>query len=334
MRMRVNQNSTEIIGFILLGIAFLLLIFNERLTLSKFLFSEYLLTFNMIFISILIEAIPFVLIGVLIAGIIQVFVTENHIRRLIPKNKFSAVIMSCFIGALFPACECGIVPIVRRLVGKGVPLFAGVGFLLTGPLINPIVVFSTYMAFGEDVKIAFLRMGLGLFIALMIAGTICVLFKKNQLKISKGYFEAEDQTAFKQPINKRIKAMFEHAIDEFFDMAKYLIIGAILASLVQTFISTKSIMGLGEGLLGSTLVMMGLAYILSLCSEADAFIAASFGHIFPKTSILGFLIYGPMLDLKNTIMMMSVFKFRFVITLMMIITATVLGILLLAHPWI
>ncbi|MGM0873786.1 MAG: permease [Bacillota bacterium] len=334
MQMRVKKNFSEIIGFIFLGIALLLLIFNERLTLSKFLFSESLLTFNMIFISILIEAIPFVLIGVLIAGIIQVFVTENHIRRVIPKNKFLAVFMSCFIGALFPACECGIVPIVRRLVGKGVPLFAGVGFLLTGPLINPIVVFSTYMAFGEDVKIAFLRMGLGLFIALIITGTICVLFKNNQLKRSKSSFEVEEQNVFKQPINKRIKAMFEHAIDEFFDMGKYLIIGAILASLVQTFISTKSILGLGEGFLGSTLVMMGLAYILSLCSEADAFIAASFSHLFPKTSILGFLIYGPMLDLKNTIMMMSVFKFRFVITLMIIITSTVLAILLLAHPWI
>lgn len=334
MRMRVDQKFTEIIGFILLGIAFLLLFLNDRLTMSKFLFSESMLTFNMIFISILIEAIPFVLIGVFIAGIIQVFVSENHIRRLIPKNKVLAVIMSCFLGALFPACECGIVPIVRRLVGKGVPLFAGIGFLLTGPLINPIVVFSTYMAFGEDVKIAFLRMSLGLLIALIIAGIVCLLFKNNQLKRGKGSFEYEDHKAFSQPFNRRIKAMFEHAIDEFFDMAKYLIIGAILASFVQTYISTKSIIGLGEGLFGSTLVMMGLAYILSLCSEADAFIAASFSHLFSETSLLGFLIYGPMLDLKNTIMLMAVFKFRFVIVLMIIITATVFGILLLAHLWI
>lgn len=94
--------------------------------------------FNTIFLSILIEAIPFVLIGVLIAGFIQIFITEEHIRAWIPKNKIAAVFMSCFVGALFPACECGIVPIVRRLIGKGVPLYAGIGFLLTGPLINPI----------------------------------------------------------------------------------------------------------------------------------------------------------------------------------------------------
>jgi uncharacterized membrane protein YraQ (UPF0718 family) len=141
--MRIKHNLSEVIGFILLGIAVLIIIYNEWFTISNLFIPESLLTFNMIFLSILLEAIPFVLIGVFIAGIIQVFVTEEHLKNLIPKNKLLAVIMSCFIGALFPACECGIVPIVRRLIAKGVPLFAGVGFLLTGPLINPIVVFST-----------------------------------------------------------------------------------------------------------------------------------------------------------------------------------------------
>ncbi|MFC0470828.1 permease [Halalkalibacter kiskunsagensis] len=332
--MRTQHNFTEVIGFILLGIAVMIIFFNDQFTISNLFFPESLLTFNMIFLSILIEAIPFVLIGVFIAGIIQVFVTEEHLKRLIPKNKLLAVITSCLIGALFPACECGIVPIVRRLIAKGVPLFAGVGFLLTGPLINPIVVFSTYMAFGENLRMAMLRMGLGLVIAIIIAGIICILYKSNQLKRSKESLAIQAQTVSKQPLDKRLKAMFEHAIDEFFDMGKFLIMGAILAAFVQTSISTKSILGLGEGILASTLVMMGLAYLLSLCSEADAFIAASFRHLFPQTSLLGFLIYGPMLDLKNTIMMMAVFNIRFVIVLMMVITGAVLGLLLFVHPWI
>ncbi|WP_332690553.1 permease [Halalkalibacter lacteus] len=332
--MRIKLTLTEVIGFILLGIAIIIIIFNNSFTISNLFFPESLLTFNMIFLSILIEAIPFVLIGVFIAGIIQVFVTEEHLKRLIPKNKLLAVITSCLIGALFPACECGIVPIVRRLIAKGVPLFAGVGFLLTGPLINPIVVFSTYMAFGENLRMAMLRMGLGLMIAIIIAGIICILYKSNQLKRSNASLAIQAQTVSKQPLGKRLKAMFEHAIDEFFDMGKFLIMGAILAAFVQTSISTKSILGLGEGILASTLVMMGLAYLLSLCSEADAFIAASFRHLFPQTSLLGFLIYGPMLDLKNTIMMMAVFNIRFVIVLMVVITGAVLGLLLFVHPWI
>lgn len=334
MRSSANHYLSELIGFIFLGFCMLLFFFHEGMKLSITLFSDSLLTFNVVFISILLEALPFVLIGVVISGIIQVFVSEEQIRKFIPRNKFLAIIMSCLVGALFPACECGIVPIVRRLVGKGMPLFAGVGFLLTGPLINPIVIFSTYMAFGEDTKMALLRMIIGLIVALFITATICIQFKNNQLKITKDSFRSEVQENEKQPLPTRLKAMIEHAIDEFFDMGKFLIIGAILAALVQTFISTKSILDLGEGLLGSTLVMMGLAYLLSLCSEADAFIAASFDHLLPNTSLLGFLIYGPMLDLKNTIMLMSVFKFRFVITLTILITVTVLAVLLLAHPLI
>jgi uncharacterized membrane protein YraQ (UPF0718 family) len=328
-----KEHFNELIGFFLLGFAVLFILFKDHITLTNLSIPESLLTFNMIFLSILIEAIPFVLIGVFIAGIIQVFVTEEHLKRLIPKNKFWAVIASCLIGALFPACECGIVPIVRRLIAKGVPLFAGVGFLLTGPLINPIVVFSTYMAFGEDLRMALLRMGLGLIIAILIAGLIGILFKKNQLKRTRSSIKVE-QAITKQPFHIRLKSMLEHAIDEFFDMGKFLILGALLAAFVQTYISTKSILGLGEGILASTVVMMGLAYLLSLCSEADAFIAASFRHLFPQTSLLGFLIYGPMLDLKNTIMMMAVFQIRFVLILMVIITSTVLGVLLLIHSWI
>ncbi|MCM3411803.1 permease [Metabacillus litoralis] len=331
--MRTRANS-ELIGFAFLGSCFLLFYFQKRIKLSESFFSDSLLTFNVVFISILLEALPFVLLGVMISGIIQVFVSEEQIRRFIPRNKFLAIIMSCLVGALFPACECGIVPIVRRLVGKGMPLFAGVGFLLTGPLINPIVIFSTYMAFGEDPKMALLRMVLGLLTALMITAMICVLFKQNQLKITKNSFHLEAQEQVKQPLPIRLRSMVEHAIDEFFDMGKFLIIGAVLAAFVQTFISTKSIVDLGDGLVGSTLVMMGLAYLLSLCSEADAFIAASFDHLLPKTSLLGFLIYGPMLDLKNTIMLMFVFKFRFVITLTILITTTVLAVLLLANPFI
>ncbi|MDQ0300353.1 uncharacterized membrane protein YraQ (UPF0718 family) [Salibacterium salarium] len=278
---------------------------------------------NTIFLSILIEAIPFVLIGVLIAGFIQIFVTEEHIQRLIPKNKVLAVAASCIVGGFFPACECGIVPIVRRLVAKGVPIYAGVGFLLTGPLINPIVIMSTYMAFGNDIKMASLRMGVGFVAALLIAFIISLIYKSNQLKHSA----ADSASSVKQLEQKtffhRLEEMVKHSIDEFFDMGKYLFIGAFIAAFLQTYVATSSLFLFGDGFIESTIVMMGLAYILSLCSEADAFIGASFRNLFPSTSILAFLIYGPMIDLKNTIMLLSVFKARFVVTLLFFITIIV-----------
>ncbi len=291
------------------------------------------LSLNTIFISIIVEAIPFVLIGVLIAGIIQIFITEDHIRRWMPKNRVLMILMTCVIGALFPACECGIVPIVRRLVSKGVPIFAGVAFLLTGPIINPIVILSTYMAFGNDLKIAMLRMLLGFVVAFIVALIISLFYKDSQLKREHGKIH-QNTVAKKAPLLRRFKQMLEHSVDEFFDMGKYLIIGAFLAAFVQTYVSSSVLLELGSGVISSTLVMMGLAFLLSLCSEADAFIASSFRNIFSTTSLLGFLVYGPMLDLKNMLMMMGVFRFKFVLVLMALITIVVFGSVMVVHMFL
>lgn len=313
----LNISTVFVLG-ILLIISLPLLMRGNSLTLPS-----SLRQLNTIFLSILIEAIPFVLIGVLIAGFIQIFITEDHIRAWIPKNKFLAVVMSCIVGAAFPACECGIVPIVRRLIGKGVPLYAGVGFLLTGPLINPIVILSTYMAFGNDMEMASLRMGVGFVAALVIALIISILFKSNQLKKFKGLSHSERKGHKKQPFVTRIREMLNHSIDEFFDMSKYLIAGAFVAALLQTYVSTQSLLQLGSSQFQATFVMMALAFVLSLCSEADAFIGASFKNVFPSTSILAFLVYGPMIDLKNLIMLLSVFKAKFVFVLFVLITCIV-----------
>lgn len=325
----LRNHIIDITGMVLIVLVLMLLSFSFRLQLP-FNISSSLLNLNTIFLSILIEALPFVLIGVLIAGVIQVFVTEEHIQRWIPKNRFLAIIMSCVIGALFPACECGIVPIVRRLVGKGVPIHAAIGFMLTGPLINPIVIASTYMAFGNDIKMAGMRMGLGFVIAMIVAFLVSLIFKGTQLKssIHTGHIQSHSK---KQPFSNRFWDMLIHSIDEFFDMGKYLIIGAFLAAFVQTYLPAKALLEAGSGTVSSVAIMMGLAYFLSLCSEADAFIGASFSSIFPTSAILGFLIFGPMMDLKNTLMMLNVFRVKFVIGVLALIISTVFMTILLVQ---
>ena len=292
-----------------------------------------LLTMNTIFLSIIIEALPFVLIGVLIAGFIQIFITEQHIQKWIPKNKVMSVIMACVVGALFPACECGIVPIVKRLMTKGVPLHAAMGFMLTGPLINPIVILSTYMAFGNNLAIATQRMIIGFILAIVIALIISVLFKGTQFKHANATIHTH-ATPNESSFFEKLLNMLKHAIDEFFDMGKYLFIGALLAAFVQTFVSTKALLAIGSDLSSSILIMMGLAFILSLCSEADAFIAASFQSLFPTPAILAFLIFGPMIDLKNTIMLCAVFKWKFVAWLLFIISTIVFFSLLLLASYV
>lgn len=328
----LRGNIIDITGILIISLALLLLSFSSSFNIPLD-FPPSILNLNTIFLSILIEALPFVLIGVLIAGVIQIFVTEEHIQRWIPKNKFLAVVMSCIVGALFPACECGIVPIVRRLVGKGVPIHAAIGFMLTGPLINPIVIASTFMAFGNDFKIAGLRMGLGFFVALMVAFAVSLLFKGTQFKASNR-FDSSHNHSKNQSFSNRFWSMLTHSIDEFFDMGKYLIMGAFLAAFVQTYLPARTLLETGSGAVTSLFVMMGLAYVLSLCSEADAFIGASFSSIFPTSSILGFLIFGPMMDFKNTLMMFSVFRFRFVIGVLALIVSMVFMTIMLAQSFI
>jgi uncharacterized protein len=323
----------DITGISILALTLLLFSFSTSFK-GTFVFPPSLLNLNTIFLSILIEALPFVLIGVLIAGMIQIFVTEQHIQRWIPKNKILAVIMSCTIGAIFPACECGIVPIVRRLVSKGVPIHAAMGFMLTGPLINPIVIASTYMAFGNDFKIAGLRMGLGFLIAVMVALIVSFLFKGNQLKASISMASHSHVHTDKGSFTNRFWSMLTHSIDEFFDMAKFLVMGAFLAALVQTYMPAKTLFETGNGPVTSLLVMMGLAYVLSLCSEADAFIGASFSSIFPTSSILGFLIFGPMIDLKNTLLMLSVFRLRFVFGMLALVVSMVFITIMLVQSFL
>ncbi|WP_211749401.1 permease [Paenibacillus sp. Marseille-Q4541] len=328
---RLFRSST--IGFtciILLGLSFFFFAQAASETHSLVL-SSSLLQLNTIFLSILIEAMPFVLIGVLLAGIIQIFVTEEHITRWMPKNKVAVILMSCVVGALFPACECGIVPIIRRLVSKGVPIYAGIGFMLTGPLINPIVITSTYMAFGNDFRIAGLRMGVGFLIALLVTFFISMSFSGTQFR-QHNIVTATIQD--KTPLSQKFKNMLHHSIDEFFDMGKFLILGAFIAASVQTFLPAKALVDIATSTASSTLIMMGLAYVLSLCSEADAFIGSSFSHLFGTTSILGFLIFGPMMDLKNTIMMLSVFRARFVMTVLVFIVLTIFTTLMFLHPYL
>ncbi len=285
-----------------------------------------LLQMNTIFISILIEALPFVLLGVIISGIIQIFVTDEMMARVIPKNKIGAVLLASVIGALFPACECGIVPITRRLMAKGVPLYAAIPFMLTGPIINPVVLFSTFVAFGNDWKIVLYRAGVAFIVSLLVGLILSFQFKTPQTKR-----EVHLRTSPKK-MSAKLSEATRHTIDEFFSVGKFLIIGGLIAAGMQTFIKTSTLFSLGQGDVSSNAVMMGLAYVLSLCSSADAFIASSFRSTFTDSAIVSFLVFGPMFDIKNTLMMLSQFKTKFVFTLLAYVFILVLIVsILIVH---
>ncbi|MFE3976849.1 MULTISPECIES: permease [unclassified Peribacillus] len=286
---------------------------------------QALLQMNTIFISILIESLPFILLGVLISGIIQMFVSEEMIARVIPKNPILSVLFAIGAGVFFLACECGIVPITRRLIAKGVPLSAAIAFMLSAPILNPIVLFSTYIAFGNSWSMVFYRGGIALLVVLIIACILSFQFKTNQLKQEHIEHTHHKKHTFKD----KITGMFKHSIEEFFSVGKYLIIGALLAAAIQTFLKTSLLLEIGQGKLPGNVVMMALSYVMSLCSQADAFVASSFRSTFSPSSLVAFLVFGAMFDIKNTIMLLGTFKTKFVLCLMAYIFISVLGLTLL-----
>ncbi|MGE6609698.1 MULTISPECIES: permease [Peribacillus] len=286
---------------------------------------QALLQMNTIFISILIESLPFILLGVLISGIIQMFVSEEMIAKIIPKNPILSVLTAIGAGVFFLACECGIVPITRRLIAKGVPLSAAIAFMLSAPILNPIVLFSTYIAFGNSWSMVFYRGGIAFVVVLIIACILSFQFKTNQLKQEHIEHIHQHKLTFKD----KITGMFKHSIEEFFSVGKYLIIGALLAAAIQTFLKTSLLLEIGQGKLSGNAVMMALSYVMSLCSQADAFVASSFRSTFSPSSLVAFLVFGAMFDIKNTIMLLGTFKTKFVLCLMAYIFISVLGLTLL-----
>ena len=178
---------------------------------------------------------------------------------------------------------------VRRLIAKGMPLYVGVVFILVGPIVNPIVYAATYVAFRTRPEMLFARMGLALLVGLVIGLFVYTFVRKNQMKNSSATLYAETPgNRGEHEHNRRgnkISQMLEHAGAEFFEMGKYLMFGAIITAAIQAFVPRGNLVDIGQGAITSHLFMMGFAFILSLCSTSDAFVASSFINTFSAGSL-------------------------------------------------
>ncbi|MGT2933318.1 permease [Streptococcus catagoni] len=264
-----------------------------------------------IFLSIIIEALPFVLLGTILSGCIEVFLTPEKVQKYLPKQKFPRILFGTFVGFVFPSCECGIIPIINRFIEKKVPSYTAVPFLATAPIINPVVLFATYSAFGNSLRFLFLRLLGAIIVAITLGLMLAFFVDEDILKETAEPVHLHDYS--KDPWYKKIYLALAHAIDEFFDTGRYLVFGSLIASAMQIYIPTKVLTTIGHNPLTAILLMMLLAFILSLCSEADAFIGASLLSTFGIAPVLAFLLIGPMVDIKNLMMMLRAFKKPFIL---------------------
>lgn len=290
--------------------------------------------FKIILLSIVIEAFPFMLLSVIVSALLNNFVSENTIRKVIPKNKFFSIIIACFLGGIFPVCDCGMVPIVRRLVLKGVPLPSAIAFMLAAPIINPVVGAATAFAFRANSNVVLLRLGTAFFVALFVGLFIDTFFSGNQLKThGKAHPHAhgccghtsDDHHHPGHSLAGKLMNTVRDASNEFFEMGRYLVMGAMLGALSQIVLPRNMLMAVGRNSILSIGVMMLFAFFISVCSAADAFIASSFNTIFPIGSLVAFMVFGPMIDLKNVLMLLHTFRIRFVLSLAAIVTILCAG---------
>jgi uncharacterized membrane protein YraQ (UPF0718 family) len=284
--------------------------------------------FVITFTSIVWEAMPFIVLGAVIAGVLEELLPQQLIGKLIPRYALGAVVVGGLLGLVFPMCECGIVVVMRRLLRKGLPLSSCVAYMLAGPIVNVVVMLSTYVAFGglkselqqQAWTMVGLRSGFGFVIACVTGLVVHAMYKKHgnslltAIAAPRGAADAEEGNGRKS-VFQRLSNISETALHDFVDITVFLILGAALASVVKLYVGPEQVTAIGrEQPALAILSMMGLAVLMCLCSEADAFVAASFTELTTAPK-LAFLVLGPMLDLKLLMMYTRVFRPRLIAVL-------------------
>ena len=321
---------------------------------------------SIIFTSIFFESLPFLLLGSLISSVIETYVSNEKIGELMPKNKILGSIVGVFLGFFLPACDCAVIPVSKRLLKKKVPINVAISFMLASPIINPVVLLSTYNAFYKTNPLIFwYRLLFGIVIALLIGTIMEIIFSKKEV-ITNSLIDDEDEWCCHCHNHEEIDKDFEELKDEFkdsdfekdchcnhkehkshnlkndilsisrhtaydlFEVVKYLMFGALIASLTQVLLPRNILMIFTNSQILSILVLMLFAYLISLCSTSDSFIGKSLLSTFNESSIIAYLLLGPMIDIKNTIVLLGNYKKSFVWTLISLIFIVIFLFSLLA----
>ncbi|MEH1840862.1 MAG: permease [Nostoc sp.] len=314
-----------------------------------------------IFLSLLVEAMPFLLLGVLLSSLLLFFVNERKLVEKMPKNPLLGALVGSMIGFLFPVCECGNVPVARRFLIQGVPMPVAIGFLLAAPTINPVVIWATWTAFRDQPEIVVLRVVFSLAIATIIGfvfsfqkdlnpivqpaiarymkynpptqpqtkgrgkrsqvqqeATVLNLLQSGTyilggkagipLRIDANLVPPTLISTSDKPIAAKLRLVVDNSIQELRELGGVMILGSAIAAAIQVLAPRELILSLGAGPITSIVVMLILAVVVSICSTVDSFFALSFASTFSSGSLLAFLVFGPMIDIKSVGLMLSIFK--------------------------
>ena len=268
-------------------------------------------TFVLVLVSIVIEALPFMLVGALVSAALAVLVSERLFER-VARLPLGIQLPGAALGAFaFPVCECGSVPVARRLIARGLHPAASLTFMFAAPILNPLVLGSTWVAYGggrRGAEMVAARAAVGL-CASVTAGV--ALGRRGVLREprSDGQHEHADLGRFDE--------FAGHVTRDFLYMGRFIVLGAALSALLQSVVPQSAVSAVATTPVVAELALMAVAFALSLCSEADAFVAASFGA-FGAGPQLAFLVSGPIVDAKLSALYGATFRRQFVVRLVLV----------------
>jgi uncharacterized membrane protein YraQ (UPF0718 family) len=287
------------------------------------------------FLSVLFEGAPFLLLGALISGFVDVFVSSERITKLLPSRPGPAIFVAGLLGLIFPICECGSVIIVRRFIRKGLPLGVATCYMLAAPIVSPIVALSTFKAFsGQDPWLMLsLRLGFGYAIAVIVALIVHQLPRSfvaqpnpadTGARRRTGLSISAESTADAAPLDfaqivaaasplKKVMLAIQSATADFLDVTVFFVVGTAITSVFAVGVNREFIAPFAQSPFLSVVALMVLAALLALCSTTDAFVAATQLTAFSPAAKLAFLLFGPVFDLKLFWLYGLIFRRRFVV---------------------
>jgi uncharacterized membrane protein YraQ (UPF0718 family) len=306
MRTHVGRRAT-------IGVIVGLLIFGGAMTLRTLFpgdasagLPDAALDFFSLSISVFVESLPFIFLGVLLSVLVQIWVPTRLFDRVLPRRPvFRRAVMS-LMGVLLPVCECGNVPLARGLILRGLTVSESMTFLLAAPILNPVTIITTYQAFGWDNGILAGRI-IGGFV---IANLVGWVFSKHprQPELLTPRFEAHCESHHGESgSGDKLRRSVRGFAEETSAMLPALVVGSAVAGAIQVGISRDILIALGSNPIWSVLALMGLAFIIAICSNVDAFFILSFGSTFMPGSIVAFLTFGAMVDLKMLALLRTTF---------------------------
>lgn len=266
-------------------------------------------------LSIFVEAFPFLVLGSLLAAIVNTYVSIHTINKLLPNTGFFRRATLSLLGFIFPVCECGNVPLSRSLMIQGLKPSESATFLLAAPVLNPVTIWSTWAAFSYDQSIVISRIAATFAIANIIGYVLSL--KSNEQDFLTDDFNALCQISKKKNKTSKhnIAKLSSNFTHEAFVMMRMLAFGAVVAGGIQSFIPRDLLVSIGSNVILSIVAMLLLAFVVSICANVDAFFALSFANTFTAGSIVSFLVFGPMIDIKMLALLKTTFKNNLLITM-------------------